>query len=158
MKTGGKQAYFATARIIDIIEDPSKLDHFYARIDDFLPFDHAVPFKEADHDYESGLQKDDDSTNKGAFGRAVRNIPDAEYDLPLASRMFSEIATANGRHRIRSRRRASDLETIRRCPMRSTASIAGSSPRSCSAPSGTEPSRRPSSRLTRTSVPSPAYS
>ncbi|MFP3570250.1 hypothetical protein, partial [Paraburkholderia sp. SIMBA_030] len=38
MKTGGKQAYFATARITDIIQDPSKADHFYALVDDFLPF------------------------------------------------------------------------------------------------------------------------
>jgi putative restriction endonuclease len=85
MKTGGKQAYFATARITDIIPDPSKPDHFYALIEDFLPFDHAVPFKEADHYYESGLRKEDGSTNKGAFGRAVRNIPDAEYDMILAA-------------------------------------------------------------------------
>lgn len=85
MKSGGKQAYFATARIADIIEDPSKPDHFYALIDDFLPFDHAVPFKEADHYHESGLRKEDGSTNKGAFGRAVRNISDAEYDLILAA-------------------------------------------------------------------------
>lgn len=63
MKTGGKQAYFATARITEIIEDPSK----------------------ADHCYESGLRKDDGSTNKGALGRAVRNIPDEEYDLILAA-------------------------------------------------------------------------
>ncbi|MCD2184474.1 hypothetical protein [Rhizobium sp. GN54] len=48
MKTGGKQAYFATARITDIIPDPSKPDHFYALIADFLHFSHAVPFKEAD--------------------------------------------------------------------------------------------------------------
>lgn len=85
MKTGGKQAYFATARIVDIIADPSKADHFYALIGDFLHFDHAVPFKGADHYYESGLRKEDGSTNKGAFGRAVRNISDAQYDLILAS-------------------------------------------------------------------------
>lgn len=85
MKTGGRQAYFATARITDIIEDPSTPDHFYALVEDFLPFDHTVPFKEANHYYERGLRKDDGSTNKGAFGRAVRNIPDAEYDLILAA-------------------------------------------------------------------------
>jgi putative restriction endonuclease len=85
MKAGGRRAYFATARITDIIEDPSKADHFYALIDDFLPFDLAVPFKEAEHYYESGLRKNDGSTNKGAFGRAVRNIPDEEYDLILAA-------------------------------------------------------------------------
>jgi len=85
MKTGGKQAYFATARITDIIQDPSKADHFYGLIDDFHPFDHAVPFKDADHYYEGGLRKEDGSTNKGAFGRAVRNISDEEYDLILAA-------------------------------------------------------------------------
>lgn len=85
MKSGGKQAYFATARIADIIPDPSKPDHYYALIEDFLPFDHVVPFKDTDHYYESGLRKEDGSTNKGAFGRAVRNISDAEYDLILAA-------------------------------------------------------------------------
>lgn len=84
-KTGGKQAYFATARLIEIIEDPSKAYHFYALIDGFLDLDHAVPFKEVDHYYESGLRKEDGLTNKGAFGRAVRNIPDQEYDLILAA-------------------------------------------------------------------------
>lgn len=85
MRTGGRQAYFATARIASIIPDPSRPDHFYALIEDFLPFDHLVPFKEGAHYYEGGLRKEDGSTNKGAFGRAVRNIPDAEYDLILAA-------------------------------------------------------------------------
>jgi putative restriction endonuclease len=85
MKAGGRQAYFSTARIADIIPDSSRPDHFYALIEDFLPFDHAVPFKEADHYFESGLRKADGSTNKGAFGRAVRNISDSEYDLILTS-------------------------------------------------------------------------
>ncbi|WP_261331389.1 HNH endonuclease [Rhizobium leguminosarum] len=82
MKIGGRQAYFATARIADIVADPSKSDHFYALIEDFLPFDHAVPFKDVDRYYESGLRKEDGSTNKGAFGRAVRNI---KYDIILAA-------------------------------------------------------------------------
>jgi putative restriction endonuclease len=42
-----------------------------------------VPFKEGPFYYEGGLKKDDGSTNKGAFGRAVRNLPDREYDLIL---------------------------------------------------------------------------
>lgn len=78
MKTGGKQAYFAPARITDIIEDSSKTDHFYALIGDLLPFDHAVPFKNADHNCEGDPRKEGGSTNKGAFGRAVRNIPDVQ--------------------------------------------------------------------------------
>ncbi len=85
MKSGGRQAYFATARIADVIPDQSIPDHFYALIEDFLPFDNPVPFKEAGQYYEHGLRKEDGSTNKGAFGRAVRNILDTEYDLILAS-------------------------------------------------------------------------
>ena len=30
---GGRQAYFATARIVDVVPDPTRSDHFYARID-----------------------------------------------------------------------------------------------------------------------------
>lgn len=83
MSSGGRQAYFATARIGDVIPDPSRPDHYYVLIEDFLPFDHPVPFREGAHYFEAALQKDDGSTNKGAFGRAVRNLPDAEYDLIL---------------------------------------------------------------------------
>lgn len=81
--TGGRQAYFATARISNIAPDPSRSDHFYAYIEDYIDFDRAVPFKEGGIYFEAGLQKPDGSTNRGAFGRAVRNIPDAEYDLIL---------------------------------------------------------------------------
>lgn len=98
MRSGGKQAYFATARLTSIIPDPSKSDHFYALIEDFLPFDNAVPFKEGAHYFESGLQKEDGSTNKGAFGRAVRNMSDAEYDLILAAG-FSHVLGMKDRSR-----------------------------------------------------------
>lgn len=83
MSSGGRQAYFATARIGNVIPDPSRPDHYYALIEDFLPFDHPVPFREGAHYFEAALQKEDGSTNKGAFGRAVRSLPDTEYDLIL---------------------------------------------------------------------------
>src|SRR3546814_10553615 len=47
-------------------------------------FDHPIPFREIDHYYESALRKDDGSTNRGAFGRAVRSIPDHEFEAILA--------------------------------------------------------------------------
>lgn len=83
--SGGRQAYFATAQLTRIEPDPGLADHYYAYVDPktYLDFDHPVPFKDGDHYYESSLQKDDGSTNKGAFGRAVRAIPDDEYDLIL---------------------------------------------------------------------------
>ena len=79
--TGGRQVYFATARIEGIFPDPVLANHFYAEISNYLPFTRPVPFKEGSHYYESILEKDDGSTNKGAFGRAVRVLPTVEYDL-----------------------------------------------------------------------------
>jgi putative restriction endonuclease len=80
---GGRQAYFATARLTNIIPDPGRPDYFYALVRDYLEFNRPVPFKELDFYYEGALRKEDGSTNKGAFGRAVRNLPDHEYDLIL---------------------------------------------------------------------------
>lgn len=82
---GGAQVYFATARLVRIVPDLMRPDHFYAEVDEYLPFTRPVPFREGEHYYESGLEKGDGTTNKGAFGRAVRNLSDAEYDLIWAS-------------------------------------------------------------------------
>ena len=77
---GGRQAYFAMARVEVVTPDPTKKDHFYARVSGFLPFPRPVPFKEGDFYYESGLRRADGETNKGAFGRAVRLIGDREFE------------------------------------------------------------------------------
>jgi len=82
MSSGGRMAYFATARLAEIVPDPVKSDHFYALIDTatYLDFVDPVSFADGDFYYESSLRKPDGSTNKGAFGRAVRVISDREYD------------------------------------------------------------------------------
>jgi putative restriction endonuclease len=80
---GGRQAYFATARMVDVRPDPVRADHFYADVDSYLDFARPVPFQEGQHYYESALQRDDGATNKGAFGRAVRPLPESEYDAIL---------------------------------------------------------------------------
>ncbi len=90
--SGGRQSYFATARIVSIDADPLRTDHYYAYVADYLEFDRPVPFREDGFFYESGLQKEDGSVNKGAFGRSVRLLPDAEYSLILAAGF--ETATA----------------------------------------------------------------
>jgi putative restriction endonuclease len=78
---GGRQAYFATARVQRIGKDLRREDHFYAYVSDYLEFDRPVPFKEGELYYEAGLRRNDGGTSKGAFGRAVRNITDSEYDF-----------------------------------------------------------------------------
>jgi putative restriction endonuclease len=84
---GGRQSYFGAARVMSVIEDADMQDHYFAIIDrtTYLDFDTPVPFQEGGQYYESALEKDDGTTNKGAFGRAVRLIPDAEFDRILKS-------------------------------------------------------------------------
>src|SRR5712672_3879007 len=82
---GGRQSYFGVARVTAIVEDDKLADHYYALVDDYLDFDRPVPFSEGSQYYESALKKADGSTNKGAFGRAVRLIPDDEFDQILNS-------------------------------------------------------------------------
>ena len=84
--SGGRQSYFATARIVRIGPDPHRTDHHYAYVEDYLEFDRPVPFPpRTTFYYESGLQKEDGSTNKGRFGRSVRLLEDSEYTLILAA-------------------------------------------------------------------------
>src|ERR1035438_5222274 len=64
---GGRQAYFAWARIARVIADTEREDHFYAYMDGYQDFALPVPFQEGGHYHESMLQKADGSTNKGAF-------------------------------------------------------------------------------------------
>src|SRR5207342_681480 len=84
---GGRQSYFGVARVESVIEDSTVPDHYFAIIDrtTYLDFNMAVPFQEGGEYYESALAKEDGSTNKGAFGRAVRVIPDDEFDRILKS-------------------------------------------------------------------------
>src|SRR6266850_6758085 len=84
---GGRQSYFGAARVMSVIEDTDMQNHYFAIIDrtTYLDFDTPVPFHEGGEYYESALEKDDGSTNKGAFGRAVRLIPDGEFDRILKS-------------------------------------------------------------------------
>ena len=92
--SGGRQAYYATAKVTHIAPDPGLEDHFYAFVSDYLEFDRAVPFKEGGNFYESGLQREDGGTNKGAFRRAVRHITDTEYSGILNS-AFTDLITEN---------------------------------------------------------------
>jgi putative restriction endonuclease len=88
---GGRQAYFASARVDDIIEDKSRPNYFYALLSQYLDFDHPVPFAQGGEYYESALRMADGTTNKGAFGRAVRTIPDLEFDRILKSGFAAEL-------------------------------------------------------------------
>lgn len=79
----GRSAYFATACVRRIEPDPLHENHFYAFVSEYLEFVEAVPFRSDDFYPESGLMKANGSTNKGAFGRAIRLLPRQEFEMIL---------------------------------------------------------------------------
>lgn len=82
---GGRQSYFAVARVTGVQPDPRRDDHFYARVDSYLSFDTPVPFRAGGGTFERGLTRADGGTSKGAFGRAVRLVEEDEFDAILAA-------------------------------------------------------------------------
>ena len=92
---GGRQAYFAIARIVEVRPDLSRADHFYADVNSYLDFPNPVPFREGLHYYEFAVQRDDGATNKGAFGRAVRSLPEDEYDAIFKAGFASVLAATS---------------------------------------------------------------
>lgn len=85
-RNGGRQAYFATARVERIEADPHRKSHYYAYVRDYLDFDVPVAWR-TNHGrvFENQLRKADGSTNKGAFGRSVRGLTEFEFESILAA-------------------------------------------------------------------------
>lgn len=104
---GGRQAYFATARIDRLEADPKVPDHFYAFVSNYLEFDSPVGFRQGESYFESGLQRGDGGTNKGAFGRAVRPLAEHEYEAILRSG-FAPVLSVAGADVSNARRGLSD--------------------------------------------------
>lgn len=90
----GSQSYFATARVVSIRPDPNRADHHFADLAEYMEFDQKVPFKVNGSYWETLLKKEDGSTNKGAFGRSVRLIPDEEFSAILAAGLAPSIEEA----------------------------------------------------------------
>jgi putative restriction endonuclease len=76
----GRQAYFATARVERVETDGRRQGYYYAFLSEYLEFDSSVPFKIGSTYLERGLVKEDGTTNKGAFGSAVRTMSHDEYE------------------------------------------------------------------------------
>ncbi|WP_313203927.1 HNH endonuclease [Stenotrophomonas sp.] len=93
----GSQAYVAAARVVGVRKDSHHPGHYFADLAEYVEFDTKVPFKAGGKYFEAALQKPDGSTNRGAFGRSVRLLPDAEFNEILALGLagaFEELHTA----------------------------------------------------------------
>ncbi len=82
---GGRQVYFAVARPQSITQDPADPNLFFCQVSDYLDFERAVQFRDGEVYRESMLQRDDGGTNKGAFGRSVRIVPEEEFEDILSA-------------------------------------------------------------------------
>ena len=77
---GGRQSYFAIAEVTAVRSDLANPDHYYADVQNYLSFDTPVPFREDEFYYESAMRGPDGRTNSGSAQRAVRNMPDDEFE------------------------------------------------------------------------------
>ncbi|MEQ8369380.1 MAG: HNH endonuclease [Alphaproteobacteria bacterium] len=73
------------ARVAAVVPDPDRAGHFYALIEDYLPFDRPVPFREGATTYEDGLTTADGTTNTAYFLNAVRALADHEFEAILSA-------------------------------------------------------------------------
>jgi putative restriction endonuclease len=85
----GDMAYFAMAQVVNVRPDPSDSELFYADLRGYLDFARKVPFAEGGKYYETQLQKADGSTSRGAFGWAVRPLPEGEFQAILTAGLLA---------------------------------------------------------------------
>jgi putative restriction endonuclease len=109
---GGRQAYFAVAQIVGVRVDPEKSDHYYADIQGYLDFETPVPFREDDFYYESAMRGADGRTNPGSAQRAVRNLPDREFELILHAGFAQQLTPANQAQQVTKDRGGSTLYPV----------------------------------------------
>jgi putative restriction endonuclease len=93
-RDGGRQMYFAMARVISVNSDPAKTNHFYANMADYVEFAEPVPFKPAGKLIESFLRNPDGSTNPGAFVNSVRLLPREDFQRICQLGMMPAISDA----------------------------------------------------------------
>ena len=81
-RDGGQLAYFAFGTVAAIDPDPSRLDHYYARISNYLGFDRPIHFRE-NGGFEGALVRSDGTVNAGTALNSVRHIPEYEFSAIL---------------------------------------------------------------------------
>lgn len=80
-KKGGRQAYFAVARLEKIVEDPVLPDMHVALLEQgtYLEFDFPVPFSDDGEIRETSVLSADGTANRGALQWSVRPLSDWDF-------------------------------------------------------------------------------
>lgn len=94
---GGRSGYVAAARVARIDPDRERADHYYARVDGYLPFDATVPLSRDGVYYEAALRAVGSRANVGfrLQGRSVRAISDADFAAIVRAGLGATLAPAN---------------------------------------------------------------
>lgn len=97
---GGNLAYFATARVAGVDPDPTTTGMSYAHFDDFIHFDHPVPWTVNGRYAEQDL-RDIPQTQVGVFlrGRSVRILNENDF-ADLVAQGLSETLDSDNAHRL----------------------------------------------------------
>lgn len=98
-ENGGSMAYFGTARVRDIVDDPLDPTHAYVLMADYLPFDPVVPFRTAGLYEEAKLRAMPVKAGVGAAlrGRSVRPLADADFAAIVLRGLGETLAPGNVR-------------------------------------------------------------
>jgi putative restriction endonuclease len=83
-RNGGSSSYFATARVTGIRPDKTKVDHYYAHIEDYLNFDRPVHFRQGGG-FEAAFFKPDGKVSQGTSRASLRSIPEAEFNAIVSA-------------------------------------------------------------------------
>lgn len=79
-RDGGREVYVALGRLGAMTQDPQRSDHFYVSVNSYEDFPEPVSWKRSDGTpFESRLRKEDGTTNKGQFGRAIHELAMNEF-------------------------------------------------------------------------------
>jgi putative restriction endonuclease len=102
-RAGGEEiAYFAVGRVSGIAPDPVKLNYHYAIIEDFLPFDRTVAWRNEGRYAEAALRAIKNVPQVGLYlrGKSVRPLEDGDFvaivDAGLAQTLDPANATMLG--------------------------------------------------------------
>jgi putative restriction endonuclease len=98
-RNGGRRAYVAVARVLDVRPDPIRLDHAYAMLGDYLPFDAPVPFVGREGYWEAPLRAIRDTSRVGAGiqGRAMRPLDDVDFTAIVLAGLSETLEPSNAR-------------------------------------------------------------
>ncbi|WP_137933709.1 HNH endonuclease [Mesorhizobium comanense] len=98
-RNGGRRAYIATARVVDVVSDPERADYYYANVTDYLEFPAPVPFMRDGRYAEALLREVSDPSRVGQAvqGKSMRPILNEDFDDIVLAGLAEPLDPANAR-------------------------------------------------------------